>query len=154
MILNLGVLDVAYGDAHGGTGATTTAEVATILEDRYAVMGTFYELYKTEIGEMLAGSVADAVDVLVSTGRHVIPTLEAEQRIEAEFRAFLDRDEMSKLAAGLSEGEAARFRTFSAAAQAGVSHRKKHPYAKKNKTRAAFVDTGLYRQSFKAWVEE
>lgn len=157
MELVLGVLDVAYADARNGHGATTTAEVANILENRYHVMETFYYAHQDEIAEWLAGSVADAIETITKTGRNVMPTLEATQKIEAEFRAFLDREEMAKMVAGLDEAERSYFLGstggFTGAASAGVNHRKKHPYAKKNKPRPAFVDTGLYSQSMRAWVE-
>ena len=154
--LNLGVIEVAYSDASGG-GAKTTGDVAQILEDKYHVMMTFYETRKDKIDDWLAGSVADAVDILVSTGRNVMPTLEAEQKIETEFRAFLDANEMGTLSF-LSEAEREYFLAnspaYTGAANAGVSHRKKNPYAKKNKPRPVFVDTGLYQDSFRAWVSE
>lgn len=155
MDLILGVIDVAYSD-QSGAGANTTAEVAQILENRYAVMATFYYSRQDKIAEWLAESVANAIEMTVVAGRNMSPTFEAEQNIEAEFRAFLDADEMSKMVAGLSEGELAALgpgANFSGAAQAGVNHRKKHPYSSKNKARPAFIDTGLYQQSFRAWIE-
>ena len=96
MELVLGVLDVAYSDASAG-GATTTGEVAQILEDRYHVMMTFYESRKEKIDGWLAQSVANAIETMVSSGRHVSLTFDAEQMIEAEFRAFLSANEMGRL---------------------------------------------------------
>ena len=155
--LILGVLDVAYSDAHGKSGATTTGEVAHILEDNYHVMETFYVSRQEKIANWLAESVAKAIETMVETGRHVAPTFEAEQKIETEFRTFLDRNEMSMLVKGLSEGESAAFnwnKTFSSAGNRGVNHRKKNPYSKKNKSRPVFIDTGLYQASFRAWIED
>lgn len=161
--LVLGTLDVAYGGAHGrGDGATTTGDVAELLESRYHVMATFYDSRQDKIGEWLAGSVANAIETLVAAPKeakpNLMPTADAEQKIEAEFRGFLDADEMTKMVAGLSESERSYFigstGGFSGAALAGVNHRKKHPFSKKNKARPAFVDTGLYRQSFRAVIEE
>jgi hypothetical protein len=43
--------------------------------------------------------------------------------------------------------------TLSAAADAGVNHRKKRPYAKRD-ARPAFVDTGLFVSSFRAWMKK
>ena len=143
----------AYSDAH--SGAKTTGEVAEILEKRFGVMETFYVARQEQIGNMLAESVVNAIETLVTTGRHVNPTFGGAQKIEAEFRAFLDKNEMAKLVAGLSEGErAALSGTFDGAGKSGVSHRKKHPYAAKNKSRPAFVDTGLFRSAFRAWLSE
>ena len=153
--LILGVLDVAYSDAH--SGAKTTGDVAEILEKKYHPMETFYVARQEQIGNMLAESVVNAIETLVTTGRHVNPTFGGAQKIEAEFRAFLDKGEMAKLVAGLSEGESAAFNwknTFDSAGKSGVSHRKKRPHSSKNKARVAFVDTGLYRSAFRAWLEE
>ncbi len=156
MDLVLGVLDVAYSDASAG-GATTTGEVAQILEDRYHVMMTFYESRKEKIDGWLAQSVANAIETMVSSGRHVSLTFDAEQMIEAEFRAFLSANEMGRLSF-LTEAERDYYLThaptFTGAANAGVSHRLKHPYAKKNKPRPVFIDTGLYQASFRAWTKE
>lgn len=157
MKLNLGVLDVSYAGSSGSNSAITTSEVAKILEDRYSVMETFYESRKDKIGEWLAESVGDAVDAVVF-GDHVEPFLDATQRIESAFRDFLSADEMSKMLAGLTESERDYFLSstggFNGASLRGINHRKKHPFSKKNKARPAFVDTGLYRSSFRSWVSE
>lgn len=160
MKLVLGVLDVAYGDAHGGgtSGAKTTGEVAELLESHYHVMETFYEARKEKIADWLAGSVANAIEAVVEHGANVMPTFEAEQNIEHAFRTFLDANEMAQMVAGLTESERDYFLGstggFTGAASAGVNHRKKSPHSKKNKARPAFIDTGLYQASFRAWVEE
>ena len=157
MKLALGVLDVAYSDA-AAKKATTTGEVAQILEDRYHVMETFYVANEEFVADELAKSISNTIDSLgVGAPPTINPTLEATQAIERRFRQFLDQREMAKLVAGLSpELQAAMGRSgqFGGAAARGVSHRKKHPYSKKNKARPEFIDTGLYQQSFRAWVEK
>lgn len=156
MHLNLGVLDVAYSDA-SDNGATTTGDVAQILEDRYHVMATFYESRKDKIHEWLAGSVANAIETLVETGSNVMPTFEAEQKIEAEFRAFLSANEMAHMVASLTPAELQYFMDstggFMGAANAGYSRRFKNPGTPR-KARPAFIDTGLYVASMRAWIEE
>lgn len=156
--LTFGVLEVAYSDAHGpANGPTTTGDVAEILEQRYHVMQTFYDLRKGRIAEFLADGMATVLQDLVSgRTRATIRTAatmgrgsamyDAAQRIEHEFRSFLDANEMQKLAIALNGAP------ISAAAANGVNHRKKRPYVKKNKARPAFIDTGLYRASFRALV--
>jgi hypothetical protein len=146
MILNLGVLDVTYSDANGGTGATSTGDVAEILEKNYGVMATFFASRKDKIAQVLADGVAAAIQDLVNGAPPRSPTFGAEQKIEALFRAFIFSDEMATLHRALEGTE------LSAAAAAGVNHRKKHPYAKANKARPAFVDTGLFVNSFRAWI--
>ena len=146
--LVLGVLDVAYSDSQlgGKTSSTTTGEVAEILEKRYAVMQSYFDLHKGEIADDLANGMAASLQDLIN-GRTATgsPFYGAEQKIEAGFRRFLDANEMQKLSLALTGTP------ISAAAQAGVSHRKKRPYAKRA-GRSAFVDTGLYRSSFRAEV--
>jgi hypothetical protein len=157
--LVLGVLDVAYSDARGKDGATTTGDVAEILERNYHVMQTFYESRQEKIADWLAGSVANAIETVVETGSNVMPTFEAEQNIEAEFRVFLSANEMSHLLGSLTDSELSYYLgatggDFRGAGERGVNHRKKRPYSSKNKARPAFIDTGLYQASFRAWVEE
>ena len=145
--LELGVLEVGYTQREpGGTNRTTTTyQVAEILESRYHVMATFYERRKEKIANLVADNVATAIQDLIS-GQRTSPTYRAEQGIEAQFRQFLDANEMQLLA--MLVGNIA-----SVAALKGVSHRKLHPYAKKNPARPAFVDTGLFRSSFRCRIK-
>lgn len=144
MKLSLGVLDVAYSDANA-SGATTTGEVAEILEDKYHVMEVFYELYKQKIANSLAESVAGAIENLVAgRPRNQTPAMDAEQEIERLFRTYLDADEWSGIVPMTQQ---------ITAAQMGVNHRKKRPYSSENAARPSFVDTGLYQASFRAMFE-
>lgn len=149
--LHLGVVDVAYSDA-SNSGAKTTGDVAEILESRYHVMSTFFALRRETIAGYLADSMADSIQRLVSSGERIDTgaraslTFGADQKIETAFRSFIFSNEMHTLHFALT-GQA-----LSAAAAAGVNHRLKHPYAKANKERPAFVDTGLYVNSFRAWT--
>jgi len=142
----MGVLDVAYTDP-GSSTQTTTGDVATILEANYMVMGTFFNLRREKIAGFLADSMANAIQDLVNGAPPRSETFGAEQKIEAEFRSFIFANEMSTLYKAFSGMD------LSAAAARGVNKRKLHPYAKANKARPAFVDTGLYVQSFRAWTE-
>lgn len=145
--LILGVLDIAYSDANGG-GQTTTGDVAQILEDNYGVMQTFFDSRKEQIAGFLADGIANALqDLLNGQPTRSSVTYGAEQRIEAEFRSFLDSNEMQHATI------AATGAPLSAAAAKGVNHRRKMPYASKNKARPAFIDTGLYRSTFRAVVK-
>jgi hypothetical protein len=148
----LGVLDIVYSDAGGSgvAGAKTTGDVASILESKYGVMAAFYDLRQEKIAQWIADDVSSQIEMYVKTGRRPAPehgslTYGADQKIEAEFRAFLSANELAHLMAAAGAG------VLSAAAAAGVNHRKKQPFAKKNKARPAFVDTGTYRSSFRSW---
>ena len=139
--LELGVLDQAYSHIEGhSTKVTTTYEVAQILEDNYHVMGTFYALKQEKIANFLADSIGNAFQDRIQ-GRTIgrSPTYDAEQKIEALFRSFLDANEMNKLSIALT-GIA-----ISAVAARGYSkRRKRNPLG-----RPAFIDTGTYRISFR-----
>lgn len=153
--LTLGELDVAYATPSGESGTvkatiTTTGRVAEILEERYGVMQTFFERRKEKIAEFLGDSVADAIaDVLSGRQTRTSPTYGAEQRIEAEFRSFLDANEMDAISVALAGPEISNPH-ISAAAARGDNSRKK---SMKSNARPAFIDTGLYRQSFRAEVK-
>jgi hypothetical protein len=150
MRLVFGVLVVSYADA-SGSGTTDTGFVADLLEKNYHVFETFYELKKEQIAGILADSMAERIQMLVM-GRPPVKTngsftYGADQKVEALFRAFLDANEMSILAARYGF-------ILSAAAEAGVSHRLKRPYAASNNARPAFIDSGLFRASARVWTEE
>lgn len=155
MKLVMGVVDIAYSDAQSGN--KTTGEVAQILENKYHVMETFYVVREDKIADYLAGSLSNAIADAVSGRRsNQSPFDDGMRDIEAEFRDFLDANEMSRLVAGLSEGESAAFdwsKTFSSAANAGVRSRFKNRQNNNGGPRPVFVDTGLYQESFRAWVE-
>ncbi len=170
LTLKLGVLDVAYSDASNGGGETTTGAVAEILEKNYAVMGTFFELYKDKIAQWLADDMSNSIQDLVNGGpginmgsrssvaSHIISgakrsvsgeqsgtlTFGADQKIEAAFRAFIFGGEMSKIKGA----------QLSADAVAGKTNRTKSGYTKGKKARPDFVNTGLYVSAFRAWTSE
>lgn len=148
--LVLGVLVVNYSDANGATGGTTdTGTVAELLENKYHVMQSFFDLHKGEIADDLANGMAASLQDLIN-GRTATgsPFYGAEQKIDARFRAFIYGNEMQKLSLALTG------KPISAAAIRGVSHRRKSPYAQRNPSRPAFVDTSLYVSSFRSTVKK
>lgn len=162
MRLILGVLDVAYSEPspyatkQGPQKETTTGYVAEILEKNYGVMATFFELYRDKIAGILADSVAASIQDLINGGPIKSPTFGGEQKIESLFREFIYSNTMQKIldAAGQSSGVGGIVGVggvVSKAAQRGVSNRKMKPNAKRA-PRPAFVDSGLYVASFRAWV--
>ncbi|MCM2493307.1 hypothetical protein ACVCIH_17675 [Burkholderia glumae] len=140
--LYLGVVDVAYTSEDAKPG-TTTGDVATFIEDEYHVMRVFLEMYEEQIGELLANEVAGEIESLAQGKPVAKLSLDLSTgRIGELFRDFLDAREWKQ-----ASGQAI------AAAEDGVNHRKKKPYASSNPARAEFIDTGLYQASFRAWVE-
>ncbi len=166
MKLRLGVENVAYSDPDA-KGATTTGQVAEILEDKYHVMRVFVELHGQEIADALAKDMANSLDAMANSERmSKIPLAGAMGQIESDFRDYLSADEWQK-----TTGQAIT------AAQNGVSHRFKRITTGKTvrassvssgkvsgadvkivskKTRGprpAFIDTGLYSASFRAEIK-
>jgi hypothetical protein len=136
--LHLGVVDVGYT---GEQGSTTTGDVAQYLEDRYHIMRVFVETHEEDIAKELVNQVAGAIES-IAQGRRISPNWKpAMGKIEQRFREFLDSGELNRM---LPEQQQ------SAAAAAGINHRKKNPNTEKS--RQAFIDTGLYQASFRCWV--
>ncbi len=146
VILNLGVNDVAYGGAHDASdGAKTTHDVAMILEEQYHPIEVFYELYKEKIAGWMADSVSQSIrEIALGKPVGAAPYADAMGKVEMAFRMYLDADEWSRTAPITQQIMAAKV---------GVSHRKKMPYSSDNDPRPAFIDTGLYQQNFRAWID-
>ena len=161
--LNLGVVDQAYRTTSSGytyngkTGkpgkrrvahitSKTTFEVAQILEAKYHIMEHFFEKHQEEIIQNMADAYAGAVETAMMTGR-LDPMIKLANsgigKIKKEFNDFIDMEELAGLGVPGVPTEAALH---------GVSHRFKHPYARRAR-RPSFIDTGLYEASFVAWVE-
>jgi len=138
MKLSLGVENAAYSDPDA-KGATTTWEVAEILEKKYHVMEVFYELNAQKIADQLAAGMAKQLRTLNAGAprpRAVLPgTME---KIGSDFRRYLDANEWESITgqriAAAHNGDQLRFK-------------------KKKKARPAFIDTGLYQSNFRAFVK-
>ncbi|WP_258170764.1 hypothetical protein [Burkholderia multivorans] len=139
--LHLGVVDVAYTGPDAKPGVTT-GDVATFLEDEYHVMRVFLEMYEEEIGELLANDIAGEIES-IAQGKPVrgLALDVSTGKIGELFRDFLDAREWKQASAQAV-----------AAAEEGINHRKKRPYAAENSARPEFVDTGLYQAAFRAWI--
>lgn len=165
LTLRLGVIDVPYANeaqhekipqaekgkankplkpkTEGGT--QTTGDVAEILEAKYHIMDTFAFARLPDIAKELEQSIAGSLETLMMGGHpNSNPFKSAESAITAMFKQFLATADIEHM--GI-EGVPTQ------AAKNGVNHRLKHPYAKSNPRRASFIDTGLYSQSFVAWIE-
>lgn len=164
--LHLGVIDIPYSDKQAATvvqhweamkrgkpltksaarASVTTGDVAQFLEDRYHVMEVFYEEHQAYILAMVEMSVKAAIERLRKTNQPetIDPFGAAISEIENRFKRFLSLGYVENV--GIPG-------VPTKAALKGVSHRRKHPYAKSNPRRPSFIDTGIYENSFKAWVE-
>jgi hypothetical protein len=157
--LHLGVHDIAYAaqftppptkpgrsfskaQTAYGTGKTT-GDIAKILEARYGVMAAFWGLEKSNIIDNLETSMAKAIkNILLGQPGVIEPTAEAMEKIKANFKRSLSQRRFDGLIRGVP----------TMAAQRGVSHRFKKPYALRA-SRPSFIDTGLYQSSFTAWMD-
>lgn len=142
LTLHLGVLIQPY--AYGGKKApVTTGDVAGWLENRYHIMGVFAKVNEKLIADYVVNSMQGSLETLLMAGRIVDPWGAATQAIQTRFRYFIS----SRQVEGLGIPGVPTF-----AALQGHSHRFKHPYRKRAR-RPSFRDTGLYMDSFRAWVD-
>lgn len=117
----------------GFTRNMTATDVGRILEDKYNIVEIFAEIYQQEIidlvtdklGDVIVGSLSDKVR---NTGDKLVTRMKGRTRqIDKMFRDFLDMDQMN----GIVEDKAAKKRGT--------------PY---------FVKTGIYKASFRSWIEK
>lgn len=142
MKLNLGVHNVAYSDPDV-EGATTTGQVAKILEVKYNVMEVFFEAHQHEIDQQIVKHLMGIIESIGAGSPGTIQNNTRIGKIESGFRDFLNADEWQGITGRVIK-----------AARKGVNHRLKHPYATANPPRPAFIDTGLYMRSFRAWLSK
>ena len=128
--------------AKGYGEGKTSADVAKELEEKYNLVETFWGPVEDQVVELIEEAyIADIEAVLMEQKP---PKKKAfgdklTKKIEEAFRRYLDREEH-----GIKTTAAAR----------GVSHLLPQPYSRKNPPRESFIDTGLYRASFRVWLEE
>ena len=127
-------------------GATvSTGDVASFIENRYALMETFATMHHDDIAGVLEtrmqGALENAMMGKPASDADVYGDLSP---VEEMFRRALDEREFDGVIAGVPTG----------ASLAGVNHRLRRPHARGNAVRSSFVDTGMFRQSFKAWLEK
>ena len=153
-VLHLGVADVPYTTAPQAVKAgrkpkkaaaainQTTGDVAETLEDKYHIMQVFYEQHKVDIAKLLEADLAAALEELLSgSNSAAFPFMEGAAKVETMFKRFLSDKEMDRLGyPGIP----------TMASLLGISHRFK---GKRGSPRPSFIDTGMYENSFKAWVD-
>lgn len=149
-ILHLGVVDVPYTNAPeekpgGGrkSGTQTTGDVAEWLEEKYGVMQHYVDWDIQNIEKNVEDSLAGALETFMQSGRPPKdPYASATTKMERNFRTYLDTNVPA------TQGIPG---VPTAASLARVNHRKKSKKAAK--VRPSFIDTGLYRRSFKVWSD-
>lgn len=149
MKLKLGVADVPYGTK----GGISTGDVASILEDEYSVMGNFAALHMPGIAQAVEISVAEAIDALLMGAPSTLdPFGAASQDVERMFSVYLDDEEIAQTGQTGVPTQAAML-----GIRTSLKKKKELKGKSRNRIRGtrrpSFIDTGLYRNSFKAWVE-
>ena len=160
MKLVLGVHDMSYAaqfhskagtvkrglsKAQAGYGkGKTTGDIAKILESRYGVMNAFFNMEKDNIITALESSmVGSVINMVNGQPAPVAPLAQAMSSIEHRFKQALSGRAFDGVIPGVP----------TKAAEHGVSHRFKRPYARRG-SRPSFIDTGTYSASFTVWTEE
>lgn len=145
--LNLGVVVVPYSSVYynkKSAGAKTTADVAHILESKYHLFESFFNVKRKGIMEDIQDSMKGAMEAMIMGSPAIDPFGAATSTIDAKFRDFINSKESENVGIeGTPTGWALR----------GVNHRLKHPFARSNPRRPSFRDTGLLSASFKSWVD-
>ena len=119
--------------------------MAEILESKYQIMAKFFNLHHVEVIQALEGGVEGQLEaIMMGAGVSDNPFLEGESEIERVFKDFINARELDGVVNGVPTDASLK----------GVNHSFLHPYAKSNPVRPSFVDTGLYRDSFKAWIDD
>ena len=145
MKLHLGIVEFPYSGPPGGHQAgqqPTTVDVAQWLEKKYHVMEVFATLHYDDIATAVTKSWEGAVRSLLQGAPVTLdPGGAAMSSVKQQFTEFLDLQEMDGLGVpGVP----------TLAAQRGVQTAKK---LRRGAPRPSFIDTGLYRSSFLAWMD-
>jgi hypothetical protein len=155
--LVLGVHDIAYGAQFSSGGSRrsksraqaaygkgkTTGDIAQILEARYGIMRTFYEMNKTDIASALEKSmVGSVINIVNGQPGPIKADAQAMSDIEMAFKQSLSMRAYDGVIKGVP----------TKASLGGVSSRFKQPGARRP-ARPSFINTGLYQSSFTAWTE-
>lgn len=148
LTLHLGVKDIPYTHDDGKETGITTGDVAEILEKRYGVMEHFYDAHEDEVAKDIADSLEGALENYMM-GSPVKPSLknsarEGMSKTETRFKQFLASAEIERMGIRGVPTQAAQDRK-------SVRFKKgKNPEG----ARPSFIDSGLYKASFTAWVDE
>jgi hypothetical protein len=138
--LHLGVLVQPYRTRSRKASAVTTADVAGWLEKRYGLMQKYYDVHGGDVvGPAIEKSLDGALESLLMGG-NVDPWGSGMQAIMVDFRRFISSKEAENV--GIPN-------TPTKAAIMGINHRLKKG---RGPRRPSFRDTGLYMNSFRAWV--
>ena len=126
----------------GTPRASTTGDIAEILEDKYGIMEFFWNRYQKDIMSAMEEGLEEAfTSFLMGAPLEANAFAAGEAVTEDLFRKFL-----------IHQGMDYEINVVPTAASIkGVNHRMK---IKRGPPRPSFIDTGLYESSFKCWVDK
>jgi hypothetical protein len=133
---------LAKKQSRGVTSTMTAVDVANILENKYGILDLFSKYYIDEIMQPITSSFNDTMlEVLTgeykSTKEPILQKMRPKAReIENLFREFLNNEEMNGRVGGVP----------TQAALTGKGRRTRRPGP-------SFVDTGIYKASFRVWLD-
>ena len=136
-VINLGVdpSEMPYA----GSGSITCGEVAEILEGKFDVMQIFANMNEAKIAAFIEQGIADSIESKMMGAPDDLDMFgSAMEKIKDGFDEYIDQQQ-----------HGIKLKKFNRP-MAGARFKKQ--YRKVAKT-LAFVDSGMYRSNFKAWVE-
>lgn len=123
-------------------GSVDTVAVAKLLEAKYSLFTVFFNANTTWIADKMAEGMLSVLEETLAGNPPSSPYKQIELALEQRFREFLDFYEAENQGIPNVPTKAARM---------GVRH------GPRGKTsvgrRPSFVDTGLLRDNFRAWIE-
>lgn len=139
MKVNLGVVDMPYD--YGDDPEATTFSVAVELEENYQLFTHFWQMHKDQIVTEVGDSIALGFFNHIKYGSP-IPEFQLLGDTIKEFNVFLEQEEMAGLGIDGVPTQAALM---------GVNSRLKKKFGAR---RPSFIDGGLFKTSFIAWVDD
>lgn len=138
MKLNIGVIDVPYN--YGENPEKTTYEVAQDLEDRYRLFTHFFNMHRDEIIAEIGSEIAHSIINQIEHGVESNANFDLEET-KLLFNKFLEDQELDGKVEGVP----------TLASRLGVNSRLKK---KRGNPRPSFIDGGLLKSTFHAWVQK
>lgn len=136
MRLHFGFEDRAYDYE-----ARSATQVAEYLEARYGIVETFWEMKQDRIYDILADVQEKAIeDIAAGKKRKVVLRRPDALKIERIFKSAINNREFDGVVPGAPTAVA-------------LSGRSRYRGQRRGSSRASFVDSGTYRDSFRVWVE-
>ncbi len=111
-------------------------------------MAIFAAQQSTQIANHLAQSMADAVEASMQGAPITNPYAEGTDQIQEAFRKFLDQNGTGVITKASKQGVSGRFM------DKDNKKGERLPMNEEGQVRPSFIDSGLYQNSFRAWVDD